>query len=62
MRFCPNVIHRHMVVTLGDKEQLKRCFNLVFSGLRYSKTTTSFFKVMIDVKELETSQGGMKCP
>ena len=33
-----------------------------FSGLHYSKTTPSLFKVVIDVKELETSQGGMKWP
>ena len=61
MRSYPSVILHNMEGTLGGKEQLKKCFNLDFSSPPCLRIAKDLFRVVIDVKELATYQGGMRC-
>ena len=59
--FYPSVILHHMEDTLEVIEQLKKCFNLVFSGLHCLRIVIKNFRAVIDVIELATYQEGLRC-
>ena len=51
----------HIENILEPKKQLRKCCNLDFSGLIYSRILIDTFKVVTDVNELALVLEEMKC-
>ena len=48
--------------TLEAKRQLRKCFNMDFSGLACLRTLINTFRTVIDVREWVIFIEEMKCP
>ena len=55
MRSYPSATLLHMEDTLEVRGQLKKCFNMDFYGLAYSRILIDVFKIMMDVREWASS-------
>ena len=60
-KFYPSVILRHIEGDLVVIEQFRKYFNLDSVGLPCLRIVTNLVRVMIDVRELVTSQGEIRC-
>ena len=60
MRYYPNAIPPSIKKILDLKEQLRKCCNLDFSGLVYSRILIDMLKVVTDVNELALFPHEMK--
>ena len=61
MQPYPSAILPHMEDILESRKQLRKCCNLDFFGLVYSRILINTFKVETDVNELPLFPKEMKC-